>query len=611
MLKGFIMFQKPIREQLRLENEIRAEIDKEKLWEHVEYLCSIGEKFSGTPESKQAVDYFVNSVQDYGVPIEVYEFDSFLSYPSHDRSKDATLEVVAPSELTVNCQSHAMSGSTPMIERELVDVGPGDLEDYSGKDVEGKIVLVDFAALWAPERLYIAQEKGAAGQITISGDPVIHDMVVTTVWGTPTRESSKRIPNIPIVSVTNEDGKKLREMFQHGPVSVRLSVEIWKGWKKVYLPVVHIKGSRYPEKYFLVHGHFCSWGDGMTDNVGGNAHFIEMARIFWKYRNKLERGVKIAWWPGHSQGRYSGSTWFVDQFWEDLDNNCIAEMNVDSPGVRGATEWHARCSSELKQFNEYTMEECSEEFIHDSIHNHAFTGIFRAGDQSFTCIGIPRIDANTDIPDDNPLKGKTTGGGAGGWWWHTLQDTIDKGDKDLLPLTLMVNMTTIVRFCNSEILPLNFAPVADDFLGIFKEIQEASNGTFDLSSLIEKANELKQAAINLETRLEKRMTEYASIAEDEKARYEETLKDINENLLEIVHTLQPVFCTESGRFDQDPAIRIPPIPSLQPVRELANMDQGNDEARFLRTGLMRQRNKVSHALSKAIKIMENIQPSRG
>jgi hypothetical protein len=601
------MYLKPNGEQLQLEKDIRAAVDKDKLWKHVEYLCGLGEKFSGTPESKQAVDYFVESVREYDVPVEVYEFDSFLSYPSHDRSKDATLEVVAPSGIKVNCQSHAMSGSALLVECELVDVGPGDLKDYEGKDVEGKIVLVDFAALWTPERLYIAQQKGAVGQITISGDPVIHDMVVTTVWGTPTKESSKRIPKIPIVSITNEDGKRLRELCRNNQVRIKLSVDIWKGWKKVYLPVVHIEGREYPEKYFLVHGHFCSWGDGMTDNVGGNVHFIEMAKIFWKYRDHLKKGVKIAWWPGHSQGRYSGSTWFADQFWEDLNKNCFAEMNIDSPGVIGATILQTACTSELKQFNEYNMEELAYTFINSPVQTNASTGIFRAGDQSFTGIGISRIELHTAIPDGSPLKGKTTGGGGGGWWWHTLQDTIDKGDKDLLHLHLMVNMSTITRLCNAEILPFNFTPVPDDFKEVLEELHEIANGAFDVSPLIKKCSEMKQSAEALEDRLNTLMTTYATKNDEEKKPYKALLARVDENLMEIIHTLQPVFCTESGRFEQDPAIRIPPIPGLQPIRELAAMDQGGDDARFLKTGLVRQRNKVSHALSQAIKLMDAIE----
>ncbi|GAH03928.1 unnamed protein product, partial [marine sediment metagenome] len=67
--------------------------------------------------------------------------------------------------------------------------------------------------------------------------------------------------------------------------------------------------------------------------------------------------------------------------------------------------------------------------------------VFRAGDQSFTGIGIARLGCGVSIPSDSPHKGKTTGGGGGGWWWHTLQDTIDKGDKNLLQLQMLVNIS--------------------------------------------------------------------------------------------------------------------------------------------------------------------------
>jgi len=433
-------------------------------------------------------------------------------------------------------------------------------------------------------------------------------MIVTTIWGTPTQESSKRIPKIPIVSTTFEDGNKLRDLCSKGHVKVRLSVEIWKGWNTVYLPVVHIKGKEDPDKYFLIHGHFCSWGDGMTDNVGGNVHFIEMAKIFWKYREKLKRGIKIAWWPGHSQGRYSGSTWFVDKFWEDLEKNCIGQMNIDSPGVLGATNWGASSSSELKDFNENNILEFSEDFIGEPITTRNSTMVFRAGDQSFTGIGIVRLGCGVSIPSDSPHKGKTTGGGGGGWWWHTLQDTIDKGDKNLLQRQMLVNMSSVLRICNSVILPYNFEPVADDYIDLLKDLEKASNRKFDLSILIEKSEKLKDESKELESRLETTLEKYVGLTEAEKEKNKSILKNIDKNLMKITRVLQPAFCTELGRFEQDAAIRIRPLPNLQHLRELAVMDQSSDEARFLKTGLVRERNKISYALSEALEIMENIQP---
>ena len=67
------------------------------------------------------------------------------------------------------------------------------------------------------------------------------------------------------------------------------------------------------------------------------------------------------------------------------------------------------------------------------------------------------------------------------------------------------------------------------------------------------------------------------------------------------------FNTKLGMFDQDLAIRIPPMPVLQPVKELAALNPQGDEFRFLKTGLIRERNKVMHALDKAIELAKGIQ----
>ena len=51
------------------------------------------------------------------------------------------------------------------------------------------------------------------------------------------------------------------------------------------------------------------------------------------HRDRLERSVRIAWWPGHSTGRFAGSTWYADTFARDLAKNCVAHMNCDSPAA--------------------------------------------------------------------------------------------------------------------------------------------------------------------------------------------------------------------------------------------------------------------------------------
>ena len=54
-------------------------------------------------------------------------------------------------------------------------------------------------------------------------------------------------------------------------------------------------------------------------------------------RTKWRRGLRLCFWSGHSHGRYSGSTWYVDQNWDELDRRCAVHVNVDSTGGIGAT----------------------------------------------------------------------------------------------------------------------------------------------------------------------------------------------------------------------------------------------------------------------------------
>ena len=94
-----------------------------------------------------------------------------------------------------------------------------------------------------------------------------------------------------------------------------------------------------PDEFLLVHGHYDSWYVGIGDNATGDATLLELARVLHANRGRLKRSVRIAWWPGHSTGRYAGSTWYADTFADDLDEWCIGHLNIDSPGCVGATAY--------------------------------------------------------------------------------------------------------------------------------------------------------------------------------------------------------------------------------------------------------------------------------
>ena len=64
--------------------------------------------------------------------------------------------------------------------------------------------------------------------------------------------------------------------------------------------------------YVMFSGHVDSWHYGAMDNASANATMIETARMLADNRESLRRGVRFAFWSGHSHARYAGSTWFAD-----------------------------------------------------------------------------------------------------------------------------------------------------------------------------------------------------------------------------------------------------------------------------------------------------------
>ena len=93
------------------------------------------------------------------------------------------------------------------------------------------------------------------------------------------------------------------------------------------MPVATIPGKS--ESFVLLSGHYDSWYEGMTDNGAANVLMLETARALEKFKDRLNRTVVIAWWSGHSDGRYSGSTWFCDHHYEYLRKHCVAHINMD------------------------------------------------------------------------------------------------------------------------------------------------------------------------------------------------------------------------------------------------------------------------------------------
>lgn len=551
---------------------------------------------SGSADERAAAHFIESRLDAMEIPYEVHEPELYLSIP-----RGASVEMDGAS-FTAKPPSFAASTTKRGLSAQPLHVPAAQVPDLSTlfestldilpEEVAGKIVVTEGFPMPVP----VAQLEaaGAVGQVYINPGSRIHWGICTTVWGTPNESQRHLKPTTPIAAINRPDGDQLIQAIEDGLERITLHTELQEGWFDCPLPVARIDGRE--KDFVLAHGHYDSWDIGIGDNAVGNATLLELARIFHEHRDDLRRSLRIAWWPAHSTGRYGGSAWYADNFGLDLSRHCVATVNIDSPGCRGATNYdEVACMAETG------------EVVRHSIQSVA--GIEpgrvrppRAGDYSFNELGISTffmLLSNIPREERERLGFYAVGGCGGNIAWHTEADRLDVADRDNLERDLRVYVTAILRFLDDEILPL-------DFRETMAELNEALAGyeettTKDLN---------KRFKFNLVP---------VRVAFDALARRVETFYEnleagsveppvANEALLGLSRILVHLGYAQGPRFEHDPATPRAPLPKLATVPELDPLREAeSDRFLFVLTETRRQMNKVIEGLSEASRLLDDLE----
>jgi hypothetical protein len=421
----------------------------------------------------------------------------------------------------------------------------------------------------------------------------LHNMIVTTIWGAPSPEALSRMPATPCVSVVGGDGARIAELLARGPLRVTMTTRVRTGW----MPISHLVGElpgRQEDRFVLFSGHVDAWHHGAMDNGSANATMLEVARLLASRRADLRRGIRFAFWSGHSHGRYAGSAWYADHAWRELHERCVLHLNVDSTGAKGATDYSSLHATEDAQ-------SFAEAVVVDVTGQRGRGRRFsRAGDQSFWGIGVPSAFMSlSGLPkQDTELSramARLLGTSGFPWWWHTREDTVDKIDPDVLTLDTRVYLSTALRWLNAPLLPLDHGRAAQSLLTELEALQAAAGDRFDLSSALAAAGGLVE-----------RLVEVAALADGQAAMPATRRETINRALIQLSRALVPLAYTTGDRFTHDLAVPLAPLPGLQRARELAALDPDADAIKFARAALVRERNRVVYALDTAASIAEGL-----
>ena len=578
-----------------LERTILDDVSLDVPWAVVERFASLV-RLSGSPEEREAVDLLRRHLSAWDVPHRLHEPEAFISIPLAAH--------VRVGEVTYRAKTPAMSVSTDgqEISAELVYMPShggettGDVfstgVDLAETDVRGKIVLTEGMA--SPGKVNDVMAAGALAGIFINPGEAIHEGICTTIWGTPDLSSMGRQPTIPVVAVNHPDGQALIAAARQGR-RVALATRLDTGWRRIPVLLAEIAGTRVPDEYVLLHGHLDSWHVGVGDNATGDATLLELARVFWQHRDRLARTLRIAWWSGHSHGRYAGSTWYADTFAIDLARHCIAQVNCDSPGCRWANT-----------YNDLSVMSEAEPFVETVIR--ATTGItprmerpHRAGDYSFNGIGLTSFYmlSSTMADELRAEKGYYAVGGCGGnIQWHTEDDTMEIADRDILLRDMRMYANSILRVLNAPVHPFDWRRTTAEFRRTLDRYQEAAGTAFDFAPAYSALDALDQALA--------RFYESAPMGDDAAG---SAMRRFNAVQRRLARLLIPVNFSAMPSFYHDPALTIPPLPDLAPALTAPAVARDQGHLGILRAHLTRGQNRFVWTLEQARELVEAALPA--
>lgn len=558
--------------------EILGDIDAADAFRTVAALTDLGEKLSGSPAEAAACKVITDKLQAWGIAFRLHRFEALISHP-------VATSLQAPwGEIET-----AGAGFTPSTPAQGVLAGMIACPDnviarLDPQQVAGRLVLAQGIPNFGLVKA--AQDLGAAGVLFASTGIQCHKTELSPLWGAPSRpEHLERRLRIPVVSIPAAAAARLADLAPDQ--QLRLTTEVETAWREILLPVAEIPG-RDP-RFLLAGAHYCTWYGGATDNASGAAILLEMARVLSQHRDKLQFGIRLAWWPGHEQGEYAGSSWYADTQWMELHNLGLGYHNLDIVGVRGGVLKAIR--NQTGDLADYTarvvaafappMSDTDAAFVACALRREdkyvPANRVARNSDQSFCGIGLSSYQVSAFQTADSPDH-LTNAGIA--WWWQSAHDTIERCDPVELDRDARINTALAAGILCSTVLPFDLTILAEDLRGALREYHEAAPENTAITGLVTRVDSFAERVADLASRLP---------AQDP-AR-------VNAMLLAVGRHLTPVIYHADSRFAHDHSRRNRSLPGLAPALTLCRDDP--QALRLDRLAILRAANRIALALHNA------------
>jgi aminopeptidase YwaD len=398
----------------------------------------IGSRFAGTASEKEAQEYLVNKLREYGY--ENAHKEEF-NYYGWERGP-VTLHMIEPVVREFKAISLAMSPGGS-VKGEVIDMGTGSPEEFektAPREVKGKIVLCSSATSPSGKRVHrrtkygYAVEYGAVGFIFMNHNP---GQLAPTGSLRPSYRMGAEIPG---VGVSLETGSMMLRLAKNKPMKVKL-VD-----KSKVIPdsvsaniVADLPGKT--DEWIIVGGHYDGHdiAQGAMDNLSGTAVTLELARLFKSYEEKFKRGIRFICFGCEEIG-VTGSTCYVADHVEDMDKAAIM-VNLE---LGGLSYKHGMKHAAFTVYQPPEMEEWIDRFLEDVAYpTKVEKGMSAASDHwPFVMQGVPAIYMHEEPSMRRLVEGRG--------WGHTTADFMDKVDPRNLQEGTMLMARLLLRLATQK-----------------------------------------------------------------------------------------------------------------------------------------------------------------
>jgi N-acetylated-alpha-linked acidic dipeptidase len=407
----------------KIEDQFLAVPDAKLAGQHLKTLTA-EPHLAATPEDRKTAEYVAEKFRAAGLDTEIVPYRVLLNWPKVVRMEafdpSGKLLISGPTREHVDGDPgqddprvvmpfNGSSGSGD-VTGEVVYANYGRLEDFDQLatqhvDLHGKIVLVRYGGNFRGVKVYIAQQRGAAGVLIYSdpqddgyykGDPwpigpwrpdtgvqrgsvqflfkYPGDPETPGVASTPDLPDSARIspegnqPHIVSIPISYHDASPILQALQGpgvpqgwqgalpfryhlGPGGVKVHLVSEQDYQRriIWDVIGKVKGTEYPDDWVVAGNHRDAWVYGAVDPNSGTAAMLEAVHgigALLKQGWRPKRTIVFCSWDAEEEGLI-GSTEWVEQHAKTLQR-AVAYFNVDV-AVAGP-DFSAAAVPSLKQF---------------------------------------------------------------------------------------------------------------------------------------------------------------------------------------------------------------------------------------------------------------------